>query len=473
MTGPWNSSMSLRERTLKGGLFLAGRQFLGIFLRLIAVLLITRIIGPYQYGLFAACVGIFLYLQSFATWGIDVYLLRKPTDLTQEELNQGFSLLLAIGLVFGCAMFVFRGALAAAVKMPEVKPMFGVLALSVPFALIYLPAMVKLDRALDFKRVAVNEFISQTFQYVVAVPLALAGTGAWSLILGFIASNLALCALTYHATRLRPRLHWDRALARQMLSYGLGYSSSIWVWQLRSLVNPLLVGRFAGAEGVGFVGLAIRICEVLSFVKGAAWRIAMAALAKLGNDSERLRRSVTEGMRLQTLAVGLPLAGFAIVAPYVMPRVFGARWDPTLRVYPFIALSYLANSVFNLHSSVLYLLRRNWRVTAFHALHVLLFAGTAALLVPRMNILGYGWAEAVALASYALVHYFVQREIGSPAYAVALIWCGAAACAFVFSAAGAPALYFAPAVLLLPLLFRQERSSLHGYAQILLSRTSA
>jgi O-antigen/teichoic acid export membrane protein len=465
--------MSLRERALKGGMFLVGRQFLGIFLRLIAVFLVTRIIGPYQYGLFAACVGIFLYLQTFATWGIDVYLLRKPGDLTREELNQGFSLLLAIGLVFGCAMYVFRGALAAAVKMPEVKPMFGLLALSVPFALIYLPAMVKLDRALDFKRVAINEFVSQTIQYVVAVPLALAGTGAWSLVLGLIASNLSLCALTYHAARLRPRLHWDHVLARQMLTYGLGYSSSIWVWQLRSLVNPLLVGRFAGAEAAGFVGLAIRISEVLSFVRSAAWRIAMAALAKLGNDSERLRRSITEGMRLQTLAVGLPLAGFAIIAPYVMPRAFGARWDPALRVFPFIALSYLANSVFTLHSSVLYLLRRNWSVTAFHAVHVLLFAGTAALLVPRMNILGYGWAEATALASYALVHYFVQREIGSPSYGIALIWCGTAACVLVLSALGAPALYFAPVVLLLPLLFPQERSSLHGYAQILLSRTSA
>jgi O-antigen/teichoic acid export membrane protein len=465
--------MSLRERALKGGMFLAGRQILGIFLRLVAVFLVTRIIGPYQYGLFAACVGIFLYLQSFATWGIDVYLLRKPEDLTPEELNQGFSLLLAIGLVFGCAMYVFRGALAAAVKMPEVKPMFGVLALSVPFALIYLPAMVKLDRALDFKRVAINEFVSQTIQYVVALPLALAGIGAWSLVLGLVASNLALCALTYHAAGLRPRLHWDRKLVRQMLSYGLGYSSSIWVWQLRSLVNPLLVGRFGGAEAVGFVGLAIRVCETLSFVKSAAWRIAMAALAKLGNDSERLRRSITEGMRLQTLAVGLPLAGFAIIAPYVMPRAFGARWDPALRVYPFIALSYLANSVFNLHSSVLYLLRRNWSVTAFHAVHVALFAGTAAVLLPRMDILGYGWGEAAALASYALVHYFVQREIGSPSYGIALIWCGTATCVFVLSALGAPALYFAPAVLLLPLLFRQERSSLRGYAQILLSRASA
>jgi len=465
--------MTLKEKALKGGMFLAGRQIVGIVLRLVAVFVVTRIIGPYQYGLSAACLGIFLYVQSFATWGIDVYLLRKPEDLTQEELDQGFSLLLAIGLAFGCAMYVFRGALAGAAKMPEVKPMFGVLALSVPFALVYLPAMVRLDRALDFKRVSINELVSQTIQYVVAVPLAVAGAGAWSLVLGFVASNVSLCVLTYRAARLRPRLHWDRLLARQMLGYGLGYSSSTWVWQLRSLVNPVLVGRLAGAEAVGYIGLAIRICEVLSFVRSAAWRIAMATLAKLNLDAERLRRSIAEGMRLQTLAVGVPLAGFAIIAPYVMPRAFGARWDPVIRVYPFIALSYLVSSVFNLHSSVLYLLRRNWSVTAFHAVHVLLFAGTAALLVPRINILGYGWAEVMALAGYVIVHYFVQQEIGSPSYGIGAIWCGTATCVFILTAIGAPAAYFAPAVLLLPLLFPQERSSLYGYAQILLSRTDA
>jgi len=454
-------------------MFLAGRQILGIGLRLIAVFVITRIIGPYEYGLFAACMGIFLYLQSFGTWGIDVYLLRKPEDLSKEELNQGFTLLLAIGLVFGCLMYGFRGALAAAVKMPAVKPMFGVLALSVPCALIYLPAMVQLDRALDFRRVAINEFVSQTFQYVVAVPLALAGGGAWSMVLGLVASNLCLCVLTYQAAGLRPRLHWNRALVRQMLGYGLGYSSSIWVWQLRSLVNPILVGRLAGAEAVGYVGLAIRICEVLSFVRSAAWRIAMAALAKLGNDTDRLRQSITEGMRLQTLAVGLPLAGFAIIAPYTIAHAFGTRWEPAIRVYPFIALSYFASSVFNLHSSVLYLLKRNWSVTAFHAVHVFLIAGSAVLLVPRMGILGYGWGEVVALASYVVLHYFVQHEIGSPSYRIGAIWCGAATCVFILTALGTPAVYLAPLVLLFPLLFPEERSSLHGYAQILLSRTGA
>jgi PST family polysaccharide transporter len=178
-------------------------------------------------------------------------------------------------------------------------------------------------------------------------------------------------------------------------------------------------------------------------------------------------------MRLQTLAVGAPLAGFAIVAPYVMPVAFGIRWSPALRVYPFIAVGYLVSSVFNLHSSVLYLLRRNWSVTAFHSVHVIVFAGTAAFLVPRVGILGYGYAEVAALGSYLLLHYFIQQQIGSPSYGIGAIWCGTATCVFILSALGAPALYFAPAVLLIPLVFPHERNSLHGYAQILFSRTSA
>src|SRR6516225_2272512 len=105
--------------------------------------------------------------------------------------------------------------------------------------------------------------------------------------------------------------------------------------------------------------------DVLSFAKVATWRVAMAALAKLGESPDRLRKSIEEGMRLQALAVGAPLAVFAVMAPFVLPAIFGHRWDTALQVFPFIALDYLSNAMFNLHSSVLYLLRRNMQVTWF------------------------------------------------------------------------------------------------------------
>jgi PST family polysaccharide transporter len=234
----------------------------------------------------------------------------------------------------------------------------------------------------------------------------------------------------------------------------------------------LIVGRFAGAEAVGFVALAIRIATLLSFAKAVTWRVALAALAKLGGDRERLCRGITEGMRLQAVAVGLPLAGFATVAPFVFPLFFGQRWMPALGIFPFIALSYLANSVFNLHASVLYLLQKNWEVTWFNCAHVALFASGAALLVPRLGLMGYGWAEIVALPSYLLLHVLVTREVGSPSYTTALIWFATIVIVFVVCSLGASVAYLGPLILLVPTMFFEERASLIGYAQLLLSRRS-
>ncbi|MEJ7654655.1 MAG: oligosaccharide flippase family protein [Chloroflexia bacterium] len=88
-------------------------------------------------------------------------------------------------------------------------------------------------------------------------------------------------------------------------------------------------------------------------------RLCMAAFAKIQSDRTRLRRALEEAMALQVLAVGPLFAGFALAAPFVLPTLFGSEWAPVLDVFPFIALGYLTNAVFNMHSAVLYVLRQN------------------------------------------------------------------------------------------------------------------
>jgi PST family polysaccharide transporter len=75
-----------------------------------------------------------------------------------------------------------------------------------------------------------------------------------------------MVVLTVYSTNVRPRLCWKPSLIREMLAYGLSLSFAGWLWQLRSLVNPVIVGRFAGAEAVGFVALAIRLVEMLALL---------------------------------------------------------------------------------------------------------------------------------------------------------------------------------------------------------------
>ena len=96
-------------------------------------------------------------------------------------------------------------------------------------------------------------------------------------------------------------------------------------------------------------------------------------------------------------------------------------------LFPFIALSYLINAQFNMHASALYVMHRNFDVFLFNFCNVLLFAVTSWLAVPRLGILGYGWGEIAAFASYIILHHSISRRLGSPSYQLVAIWCAGTA----------------------------------------------
>jgi PST family polysaccharide transporter len=298
-----------------------------------------------------------------------------------------------------------------------------------PLNLASLPPLAQLERALNYHKVAAVELGGQLAYYVMALPLAFCGFGIWAAVAGWWCQLLLTTGLVYKISGSRPRWLWDPPRLKTMVSYGLGFSASIWIWQLRSLVPPLVVGRYAGAEAVGYVALAIRLVESLGFVKAVTWRVSIAALAKVQDERARLIKAITEGMRLQVLALGLLYLGFVLIGPWLLPILLCERWTPVMQIFPFIALGYLVNALFNLHSSALYVVRRNWEVAFFHLIHIILFVGGALILVPRLGIIGYGLGEVIALLSYLFIHFKVVKLIGTPDYLLAGIW----TVAFAFS----------------------------------------
>lgn len=427
-------SKSLRTQVLRGGTFLVIRQGLGVIIGLGGVLLLTRAIGPEKYGLYAACLNIFGYVQSLSQLGIEIFVVRREGEEDSQVYHQAFTLLLLLGLGGMLLSLLGLPLLSQWVRLDGFSSVAGVIFLGLPLVLLSQVPLARLERRLDYKRVAVIELGSQLIYYLVALPLAFQGAGVWAPVAGWCTQQIQTVGLLFLISRYRPRLCWNPDLIKQMLSYSVGYSASSWVWQLRNLVNPLVVGRYAGAEAVGYVALAIRLVEVLSFVKGATWRLSIAALGRLQGDPIRLGKAVSEGMSLQILALGPLLVAASWVSPLILPLLFGDRWLPVIQIYPFIALSYLSNAMFNMHSSVLYVLQKNWEVTAFHVVHIILFAGASLLLVPRFSsIVGYGWGEVVALGSYAVIHIFVVRNISSPDYRLPMLWWSASAAAlFVY-----------------------------------------
>ena len=414
--------MSLRSKVMRGSAYLILREGLGMLISIGNVLLVTRSIGPTHYGLFATAFGLSQFIQTFGHLGIGVYLIRQEGEQTPKDYHQAFTLLLLLGVVFGSIAFISVPFLQSWLKIDGFTPIFELLVLSSFLTIIAQAPLAKLERDLEFKRVAWIELLGQLLSFVVSLGLALRGFGAWAPTLGWCTYQTQTCILLWAVSRLRPKLCWDWSRIKDMLSYGFGVSASGWVWYLRTLINPLIVGRFAGEAAVGQIALAIRMLEVLSFAKAATYRISISALAQLQSDSDRLKRAISEGMELQLLALGPLLVLASWIGPIVFPLLFGREWTPAMTIFPLLGVTYLTNAAFNLHCSTLYVLRRTWEVTAFHASYVALFGVLAFLLVPQAGIIGYAWAEVFVIVTYLVAHLYINHLIGSPNYQIAAIW---------------------------------------------------
>jgi PST family polysaccharide transporter len=384
---------------------MAGREAAGTVVGLFGVLALTRLIGPADYGLYAAAYQVVTFLSSVARLGTDVYLIRRETDDGIEDAyDQAFSFLVLSGLVVASVSLALSFVVGSWWSGDRFLPPLRVMLLMLPVALLSAPAQAKLERGLQYRRVAALEMFGQLGFYAVALSIAAAGGGVGAPIGGYLTWQLWTLFGGGILAGYRPRWHWRRDDVRDMTSFGIGYASGRWVWEARTLVAPIVVGAALGPRAVGLVALGVRLGDTLSFVRAAIWRIGLAALSKVQTEPARLRRALEEAIGYQVLATAPFLAGFAVVGDLVVPRVFGEEWSAVMDVFPYLAVGFLAAAAFTPHTSVLNVLRRNAAVVRFSAVHVAVLAASAAVFVPAWGVSGYGVAEIVAVAAYFVLH---------------------------------------------------------------------
>jgi O-antigen/teichoic acid export membrane protein len=419
--GDDSSSQIFSSQTVRGGMYLMSRYGLGVLVSLGNMLVMTRWIGPHSYGLFVTAISLVAFLSTLARAGVDVYLVRREAAPDEHMYNVAGTLIFFVSLGLTLIGEALAPVLIRWYGNSEFLWPYLVLLLAIPVIGLTGVPMAKLERELNFRSVASIELGGQVLGLLLAVILAACGSGVWAPVAGQMASQIVTLVAACAWSRLIPRLRFNASQAREMLTFGIGLVTSVRMWQLRTLVNPLLVGRFAGAEGVAFVALGIRIAEALGAIRMAAGRLALAALSRLQDRPEAFRTALQRSVDLQVIMLGPLLCGFALLGPLVLRYVIGMRWMPSLSLYPFVAAGVLINSVFNLQASALFVVGRQWLVLCSYSMHVALLGGGTLLLVPRFGIVGYGWSELLACAAYVLIHTSTS-EIAVLSYRKLLPW---------------------------------------------------
>ena len=330
----------LAARSLNALSWGAGAAVLRLLLQLGAQIVLARLLGPQQYGLFAIGAIVVAFSGFFADIGLAYGLIQKA-DISDRDLRFVVTWQWLLGGSVTAGVYFGAGSLAAFFGEPRATPVLQGLSPLCLLNALAAPSLNLLKRDLDFKRIQLAQGFSYALGYwMLGIPLALMGAQVWALVVAWTVQAAFNLGLLYRATGhpMRP-LFWH-AQARAQWTYGLAVLGSNLVNWVINNIDRVIVGHGFGSRDVGLYATAGNLlysptAAALSVVQP----VFFAASSRVADDAARIARGYQALLGL-VAALVLPLAlAVAIAAEPLVLLLFGPAWAAAAAICTPLALA--------------------------------------------------------------------------------------------------------------------------------------
>lgn len=318
---------ALVDAAVSGVRWIAAARVLSDVVQLGAAVALARMIAPAEFG-HAAIALILVPLATILTFEAFGSALVQRRSIGRAHLEAAT----LASLVAGAVLTVVVGLAA-----PLVAPVFGaetadLMRLASPlFAIAGASAVSRalLLRGLRFRAVSLVEMYSLLAGSAAAVVLALAGYDAEAIVLGAVSGAVVGTLLFVLVARpARPR--WHRRELREILGFGAPASGAGLLHVATTSVDYTIVAARLGAAQTGFYWRAFQLGVVYQDkISGIMMRLAFPVYSRT-SDLDELRRLHERATRVHAAVVVPLLAAFIVVAPELVPWLFGPRWEPSV-----------------------------------------------------------------------------------------------------------------------------------------------
>lgn len=311
----------------------------------VVVALLARLLGPQNYGLVTLAATIALLAQTLIGDTFSQALIQAET-IEAAHIWSVFWMLVAASLAASYGLFAESTRLADLFGQPEMAPLLRALVPLLPLTAIQAVPAALFKRELDFRSLAIASTGGTLIGGATGVALAFAGFGPWSLIANLLVQNLVATIAIWRRSELKVAFHFSPRHLAQLWSFGQ-YSFLLAITSFLANQSPrILVGYLFGTQALGIFSLGLRIVEMMyQLLALPAANVAVSLIARVRFEPERLERAVLSATQLCG-SVAIPaFVGLALLAPVLIPLVFGARWTESILIVQLLALSGVVGTI--------------------------------------------------------------------------------------------------------------------------------
>jgi PST family polysaccharide transporter len=405
----------LRQATLTGVRWSSATRLLAEVASFLGSVVLAHLVGPADFGVAIVAIGLAAVAPAMIGAGFGVPLVQmRNVDRGHLQAAGLLSVASGVGLTLATVFLVVPLA---------IEPVFGsrvayLLALVSPaFALAGVGTVpnAQLQRELRFRRLSEIEIVSIITSPVVSISLAATtDLAAEAVVLGVLGLAAVARAATV-ASAPRAGLRWHGPAAREVLASGAFASATALTAALSRNVHYAILGARLPAQDVGLFWRAYQLAvDYQTKVGTITVRIAFPVFSRSA-DVEQMRHLRARILQVQSIVIFPLLATLVVLAPEIVPVVYGPEWAGAAFPAQVLAVAGMATVAGSVGVPLAFAAGKGRQLLAFSVVQV---AGLAAVVAATSDSGLRAVSVAVAVYQVAITGvqfaYLESRHVGVP-----------------------------------------------------------
>ncbi|WP_244471896.1 lipopolysaccharide biosynthesis protein [Rhizobium phaseoli] len=293
----------------------------------IVFVVIARILGPVEVGLFAIGMIVAEIGRIFATSGFSDAVTKAGAD--DEEIVSRVAFWGNVGMAVVCAALitVLARPISWLMATDRLEGVLTALAWTLPISAGGAIHMARQLRRFGHKTLAIRSIVAGLIGSVVAVWAAYHNFGVYALVIQRFITELVTTLTAWLAFRWWPSVKFTRAQLIEVLPFSASMSASKLIGVINSRVQDMIIGIFVGAASVGFYRVARRTIDMLSI--GTLTPISTVSVnlfVAIREDQAKVKQTFTRLLSVSGALSFPAFFGLAAIAKDLVTILYGERW---------------------------------------------------------------------------------------------------------------------------------------------------
>lgn len=327
--------MSIRRNLI----WSAGAQILFFGLQFGSQIVVTRLLSPYEVGVYAVALSTNGLLATLQTFSLLSLLVREP-ELDEALVDTVFTINAALNILLALLVYAASFVAARVYAEPGVGSVMALIAVAPLVSIFELRPSGLLQRELQFSKIAMASAGKAIVASAVTILGVLAGHSYMSMAWGNLAGAITAVVIV-NAFGLRHfALRLSLARWRTVMTFGLRMVAIGGVNTLSTRLGELILGRILGLSALGLFSRAASLHSVIwDNIHTVFTKVVFADLAEQQRQAGSLRKAYLGILANMTALLWPVFAGIAVLSGPLVHLLYGPKWIGAAPLLSMLALA--------------------------------------------------------------------------------------------------------------------------------------